>query len=94
MLLCVDKEGMFSLELNARTYTLRAKTDAEAKQWVKALLVLKESEGKFSESSQASTPSTQQYQTKLMSAIDVDSNVNEVDGNSSWIKGQKYCGCC
>jgi hypothetical protein len=30
-------EGYFSLELNTRIYTLRAKTDVEADMWVKKL---------------------------------------------------------
>ena len=31
------KGGLFSLALNNRTYTLRAKTDEEAETWVKTL---------------------------------------------------------
>lgn len=37
----LGKEGLFVLELNARMYTLRAKTDEEAETWVKTLLTLR-----------------------------------------------------
>ena len=43
----IDKDpegqaGLFALELNERNYTLRAKSDEEAHQWVDALIKLKE----------------------------------------------------
>ena len=49
-----NKEGgHFSLELNTRIYTLRAKSDAEAEAWVKVLRKLQE-EGKPTETNKLS----------------------------------------
>ena len=49
-----NKEGgHFSLELNTRIYTLRAKSDAEAQAWVGVLRKLQE-EGKPAESNKLS----------------------------------------
>ena len=35
-------EGTFSIELNSRIYTLRARTDADAQIWVDSLLKIRE----------------------------------------------------
>lgn len=36
------KEGLFTIQLNSRVYTLRAKSDEEASEWVRTLLQIKE----------------------------------------------------
>jgi hypothetical protein len=37
------KEGLFTIQLNSRVYTLRGKSEEEAAEWVKTLLQIKES---------------------------------------------------
>jgi hypothetical protein len=86
-------DGLFSLELNARIYVLRAKTNEEALVWVNMLAKLK------SDGIQATmNPTTIGIPSSSASTVSdsASSNNNQDEkGRSEWIKsGKSCCGCC
>jgi hypothetical protein len=79
--------GLFTLDLNSRIYTLRAKTNDEASLWVSTLNKLRV------EGIQAST----QPGVNSEASIGKTNSANEtsLEENSDWIKsGKSCCGCC
>ena len=90
-------EGLFSLELNTRMYTLRAKSDSESKQWVEVLSKLREQGlaaiSKEAESRSGTTPSTS------MGSLSTSNKPEAMESESTgvdaiWIKQTKPWGCC
>jgi hypothetical protein len=83
-----DQVGLFSLELNTRVYTLRAKSHEEAVVWVTTLTKLR-AEGINAAVQQSKFP-----ESRTVVAPDISSKeVNEP--NTDWIKSGKTCfGCC
>ena len=84
--------GHFSLELNTRIYTLRAKSDAEAETWVKCLRKLQE-EGKPTETNRLSA-SAMKGKASLLKAEAGTMGVEKSD----WSKSSKlklfFLPCC
>ena len=74
--------GLFCMELNSRVYTLRAKSNEEAEQWVAILLKLKKQGVSGSQSPMAEH------------ALDARLSNSQEPGRASWMKTGKYCGCC
>lgn len=75
-----DEVGLFSIELNTRIYTLRAKTNEEAQEWVDSLKRLRE-QG-------ASTTSVNVSDKAGLAA-------NMEGGKTEWLKGgSKSSWCC
>jgi hypothetical protein len=85
-------DGLFSIELNTRIYTLRAKSNEEAELWVSTLSKLRADGIKAANSPQ--TPLSQQ----ISNVENVNSATTSSDGQnnqSDWIKSGKSCfGCC
>jgi hypothetical protein len=76
------KGGLFSLELDSRCYTLRAKTDEDAKEWVTLLQTKKQQN--------ATQPLS--INPMLMTA---GPGANSIDSRGSWLKeDQKKKSCC
>ena len=89
--------GLFTIELNTRIYTLRAKSDEEALQWVNTLNKLRRDGLKIPSSR---TDSTGQSSSRINS-FDVNStftsrqNSEQSQPATDWIKtGKSLCGCC
>lgn len=83
--------GLFTLELNTRIYTLRAKSDQEAQLWVMTLNKLRVdglSQGSSSMTS-ADKPSMAAMELGVRQGASVEKPVTD------WVKTGKYCfGCC
>lgn len=82
--------GLFTLELNTRIYTLRAKSDQEAQLWVMTLNKLRVdglNQGSGSISS-ADKPSITAMEMGVRSGESTDAPVTD------WVKTGKFCGCC
>jgi len=82
------KEGLFALELNSRMYTLRAKSDAEAKQWVNSLTRLREQGIQAAQKEADSRVSN--AKTKL--SLEVEDRHEQSQAN--WIKSSSVFTCC
>jgi hypothetical protein len=81
--------GLFCMELNSRVYTLRAKTNEEAEQWVSVLQKLKRQGANSSQTAFSDQGSSKE--TRRLSSTTADqSNVSR----GSWIKTGRFCGCC
>ena len=76
--------GLFTLELNTRIYTLRAKTDTDAELWVSTLQKLKE-KGLPADATK-NTDSASKGKSRLLAP--------EINNRGNWVKEGKYCGCC
>ncbi len=82
-----NQVGLFSLELNTRVYTLRAKSHEEAVVWVTTLTKLR-AEGINAAVQQSKFPDN-----KIFAAEVASKEVPEP--NTDWIKSGKSCfGCC
>lgn len=83
--------GLFTLELNTRIYTLRAKSDQEAQLWVMTLNKLRVdglNQGSSSMTS-ADKPSMAAMELGVRQGASVEKPVTD------WVKTGKYCfGCC
>ena len=89
------QNGLFTLELNTRIYTLRAKSDAEAQTWVNTLNKLRK-DG-MSQSSSGSGGSGMHGTTDrpMMSAMELRNGGSVEKPVTDWVKTGKYCfGCC
>lgn len=91
--------GLFAIELNTRIYTLRAKSDEEAQQWVNMLNKLR-IEGLRSSSSTAGGGVGDRSDSNAVGSkfSSIDSRIS-MDSNSKpatdWIKsGRTFCSCC
>jgi len=87
-------DGLFSIELNTRVYTLRGKSNDEALQWVSTLNRLRTEGIKAANSPQ--TPLSQPISNvdNSKSSSKPDDN-NQTAEQSDWIKTGKSCfGCC
>lgn len=82
------KEGLFALELNSRMYTLRAKSDAEAKLWVSALSRLREQGIQAAQKEADSRVSN--AKTKLSLEVDDQQGASQ----ANWIKSSSVFTCC
>mmetsp|Transcript_3233 Transcript_3233/g.3523 ORF Transcript_3233/g.3523 Transcript_3233/m.3523 type:complete len:154 (+) Transcript_3233:254-715(+) len=84
-------DGLFSIELNTRIYTLRAKSNEEALQWVNTLNKLRQ-DGLSS----TNTPQTPlRVTTNAINSNDSSSVRTSDVAHSEWIKSGKSCfGCC
>jgi len=90
--------GLFTIELNTRIYTLRAKSDEEAYQWVNTLNKLRRDGLKIPSSR---TDSTGQSSGRINS-FDVSSTFTSRENSqqsqqpaTDWIKtGKSLCSCC
>jgi hypothetical protein len=82
--------GLFCMELNSRVYTLRAKTNEEAAQWVAVLHKLKKQGVNPSQTaySPSFTPSKENQRLSSSGTPDSESS------RGSWIKTGRLCGCC
>jgi hypothetical protein len=82
-------DGLFSIELNTRIYTLRAKSNEESLQWVNTL-------GKLRQDGLASTNLTPlRVTTNTVTPNDTSSVRTSDVAHSEWIKSGKSCfGCC
>lgn len=79
--------GLFSLELNTRVYTLRAKSHEEAVVWVTSLTKLR------AEGINAAVQQSKYPETNKMYPTEISKEVPEP--NTDWIKSGKTCfGCC
>ncbi len=78
------KGGLFTIELNTRVYTLRAKSDIESEVWVKILQQLQKQGSHQAQNLQ--TPNSKPKASLL-------TNNMEVSAGGNWIKGKKIC-CC
>ena len=84
-------DGLFSIELNTRIYTLRAKSNEEAQQWVTTLNKLRQ-EGLLSSTQQTPLRVTNSAATNPSDASSI--RTSDV-AHSEWIKSGKSCfGCC
>jgi hypothetical protein len=83
--------GLFTLELNTRIYTLRAKSDQEAQLWVMTLNKLRVDGMNQGSSSMTSSdkPSMAAMELNTRPGASTDTPVTD------WVKSGKYCmGCC
>lgn len=92
-----EKEGLFSIELNTRIYTLRAKTDDEAHNWVSVLSHLRDQGmGPSSSLSSLNRPSSSMQSFSLQqdsSGKALSAQENQPQG--TWIKNSNSCcGIC
>lgn len=89
-----NDSGLFTLELNTRIYTLKAKSDAEAQLWVNTLNKLRQDGliASAQHTKETTTTTTRPIGSMEVSAAErTDSNRTSVD----WIKtGRSCCGCC
>mmetsp|Transcript_360 Transcript_360/g.508 ORF Transcript_360/g.508 Transcript_360/m.508 type:complete len:177 (+) Transcript_360:14-544(+) len=95
--------GLFSIELNTRIYTLRAATDSDAAQWVTVLNKIK-SEGVSQTiitrvNSNVTNSSDGSNKTPAIQSFDISSKSTDKpsDRNSDWLKSGRpwyRCGCC
>lgn len=87
-----NHHGLFTLELNTRIYTLRAKSDIEAESWVKTLNYLRE-EGQSNSVVHKLRASNQLHDMGVRT--ESDDLKNAPAANAGWIKTGKTCfGCC
>jgi hypothetical protein len=87
------QEGLFSIELNARIYILRAKSSTEAAQWVAALHKLRECGMQASMVTQTPLSNTPSALSSSTSVENGQSKLSET--RTEWIKGGSSClGCC
>ena len=108
MISCADDleklNGLFSIELNTRIYTLRAATDADAVQWVSVLNKIKY-EGAAQTNltrvnSNVTNSSDGSNKTPAVHSFDISSKSVDKpssDRNSDWLKSGRpwyRCGCC
>ncbi len=85
------KEGLFTIQLNSRVYTLRAKNDAEAETWVKTLIQIK------TDNPDASTsPMTKDVdrQRSVRGSSAQDARPAAASNNNEWSKSSGCFGCC
>jgi hypothetical protein len=83
------QSGLFTLELNTRIYTLRAKSDQEAHLWVNTLNKLR-LDGLGGNSSMASSDKP------TLAAMEMNTRAGESTEKpvTDWVKTGKFCGCC
>lgn len=83
-------DGLFTIELNTRIYTLRAKSDEEAKEWVRILGKLRRDGIQNASKSPMTQPASSTFSEATLSTRKSDST-----NNTEWIKsGKMWCGCC
>ena len=83
------KEGLFTIQLNSRVYTLRAKNDAEAETWVKTLLQIKTDNPDTS-----SSPMTKDIDRQRSArGTAQEARPRTGPGSNEWSKS-KGCFCC
>lgn len=83
------QSGLFTLELNTRIYTLRAKSDQEAQLWVNTLNKLRlEGLGGSSLTSTTDKPSIAAMEMNVRGGESTEKPVTD------WVKTGKFCGCC
>ncbi len=81
-------EGLFTIELNTRIYTLRAKSASEAQSWVTMLTKLRQEGIKA-----ASTPQSPMAASATINVVDHGRSSDA--SKTEWIKSGKSClGCC
>lgn len=81
--------GLFSLELNTRIYTLRAKSDEEALLWVTTLNKIKQ-QGILATHNQV-----HQQANGGIQSLEVDSEEKKSETSADWLKTGRSCfGCC
>jgi hypothetical protein len=79
------QNGLFTLELNTRIYTLRAKSDAEAELWVSTLNKLRKD---------GISPSAMHNagDKPMLSAMEMRQGTSVEKPVTDWVKSGKYCG--
>ena len=85
-----NQSGLFSLELNSRVYTLRAKGDADAQLWVNTL-------NKLRNDGIAAQQQVKESASRPVGTLEVQQgDANSGDpAAADWIKsGRRCCGCC
>ena len=81
-------EGLFTLELNTRVYTLRAQSNQEAAKWVNMLNKLR-----MDGIRAANAPQSPMVAPHAQPALDIHQSTSSM--KTDWIKSGKSCfGCC
>lgn len=84
-----NQSGLFTLELNTRIYTLRAKSDQEAQLWVSTLNKLRvDGMNQGGGSGNTDKPTLAAMEMNMRAGAAVEKPVTD------WVKTGKYCGCC
>lgn len=81
------QNGLFTLELNTRIYTLRAKSDQEAQIWVNTL-------NKLRLEGMGGNPSLGPTDKPTLAALEVRAGASAEKPVTDWVKTGKFCGCC
>lgn len=88
-----EKNGVFSLELNTRIFTLRAKSNAEAELWVTTLNKLRQ-EG-IAASAHQKANDQKVALGRVESGVVAEAKKAQPASNAEWMKSGKSCfGCC
>ncbi|KAJ1402046.1 hypothetical protein B484DRAFT_457854 [Ochromonadaceae sp. CCMP2298] len=98
-----NQTGLFTLELNTRIYTLKAKSDAEARDWVDRLNRLRAEGLSFSTGSEAGKAGGLGMNTNSMGSLDISASSETSSRDqgekpqTDWVKSGKttcFSTCC
>jgi hypothetical protein len=85
-------DGLFSIELNSRIYTLRGKDKDEAEKWVDTLKKLRDQGATISTRASGRESNIQNF--SIEPTRNGDAKLMSSQTTASWVKASKYCWCC